>query len=446
LSLQLLEDNLVEVGVHIADVSHYVRPETTLDAEAYERATSVYFPDRVTPMLPEHISNVLCSLRPDEDKLAFSVLFRLDKKGKVHHFWIGRTVIRSDRRFTYEEVQQTIETGMGERKEALLLLNEMAQRLRKERFSKGAIDFSSEEVQFELDDKGVPKGLVIKQSKEANQLIEEFMLLANRQVAEFVSRKKVGKQPIPFPYRVHDRPNEEKLGVFAAFASRFGYTFNLSSPTAIAHSFNEMLSKSKGKPEQMLLEQLGIRTMAKAVYTTDNIGHYGLGFEDYCHFTSPIRRYPDVMVHRILQQVLDKETVSGTGMEEQCKHCSLQERKAMEAEREANKYKQVEYMQQFIGETLDAVVTGVSPSGFWAQTIAQKCEGMVGMTDLLDVDNFEYQEATFSLQGQHTGLRFQMGDKVRVKIVATNLEKRQIDLAWVAGDKKPHSKSNRSRR
>lgn len=445
LSLRLLKNGNIEVGVHIADVSHYVRPGTILDGEAYERATSVYLPDRVAPMLPEHISNVLCSLRPDEEKFTFSVIFQLSRKGTVRQFWIGRTIIRSDKRFAYEDAQQIIESGTGEWSEELLLLNEMAQNLRQKRFSKGAINFSSEEVRFELDENGIPVGLTIKESKEANQLIEEFMLLANKKVAEFVESKKVNKKPIPFPYRVHDLPNEDKLATFAAFAARFGYKFNLNNPSGIAGSFNEMLQMSEGKPEKMVLEQLGIRTMAKAVYSTENIGHYGLGFKDYCHFTSPIRRYPDIMVHRIVQQILDNEVVADAKMESKCQHCSDQERKAMVAEREGNKYKQVEYMRKFIGDTLEAVISGVSTIGFWAETLEQKCEGMVALSDLVDLDTFEFNDATFSLQGRHTGLHFQMGDKIKVKIIAANLEKRQIDMLFVPEDKEIKKRKKNTR-
>ncbi|HET8573997.1 MAG TPA: ribonuclease R [Edaphocola sp.] len=434
LSVRPLENGDIEVGVHIADVSHFVRPGTALDAEAYDRATSVYLPDRVCPMLPEHISNFLCSLRPNEDKLAFSVIFQINRKGTIRQFWIGRTIICSDKRFTYEDAQQIIETGQGEWSEEILLLHEIAQNLRKKRFAKGAINFSSEEVRFELDENGVPVGLFIKESKEANQLIEEFMLLANKTVAAYAGGKKVNHNPIPFPYRVHDIPNEEKLGTFAAFASRFGYELNLNNPDTVARSFNAMLQQLKGRPESLVLEQLGIRTMAKAVYSTDNIGHYGLGFKDYCHFTSPIRRYPDVMVHRIVQEILDKEVKADAHMEAKCQHCSDQERKAMESEREANKYKQVEYMQKYIGETLDAVISGVSSIGFWAETIGQKCEGMVSVADLAAWDTFEYIEANYSLRGLHTGRQFQMGDKVKVLVVATHLEKRQIDFDWVPGD------------
>lgn len=440
LSIRLLDNGNIEVGVHIADVSHFVRPGTALDAEAYERATSVYLPDRVCPMLPEHISNFLCSLRPDEDKLAFSVIFQLNRKGTVGQFWIGRTIIRSDKRFAYEDAQEIIERKQGEWSEQILLLHEIAQNLRKKRFAKGAINFSSAEVRFELDENGVPVGLFIKESKEANQLIEEFMLLANKTVAAYVGDKKVNKNPIPFPYRVHDIPNEEKLETFAAFASRFGYELNLNNPDTIAKSFNAMLQQAKGRPEGLVLEQLGIRTMSKAVYSTDNIGHYGLGFKDYCHFTSPIRRYPDVMVHRIIQEILDKDVKAEPHMETKCQHCSDQERKAMESEREANKYKQVEYMQKYVGETLEAVISGVSSIGFWAETIAQKCEGMVSVADLAAWDTFEYIESNYSLRGMHTGKQFQMGDKVKVCVVSTNLEKRQIDFDWVPDEPKKSSK------
>lgn len=436
ISIRPLKGGYYEVGVHIADVSYYVPPDTELDKEAYERATSVYLPDRVLPMLPEHISNVLCSLRPNEDKFTFSAIFQISKEAKIKQYWIGRTVIHSDRRFTYEEAQQIIETGQGDHAEAVLLLHDISQKLRAERFKKGAINFSSQEVRFKLDEKGIPIGLEIKESKEANQLIEELMLLANKTVAGFVEKRTVNNNPIPFPYRVHDVPNEDKLAVFAAFASRFGYKFNLNAPDKIAKSFNEMLANVQGKPEQHVLEQLGIRTMAKAIYTTDNIGHYGLGFDSYCHFTSPIRRYPDVMVHRIVQQCIDEKVKSDKKMEAKCRHCSDQERKAMEAERAANKYKQVEYMQRFVGDVFDAVISGVSTFGFWAETVEHKCEGLVSIADLAVVDEFTFLESDYALVGMHTGKRFRIGDKVKIQVVATSLEKRQIDFGFVP-DKAP---------
>jgi len=431
ISVRKLRNGNYEVGVHIADVSYYVEQDSQLDREAYERATSVYLPDRVLPMLPEHISNVLCSLRPNEDKFTFSAIFQMTETGKVKQYWIGRTVIHSNRRYAYEEAQKIIETGEGDNKDEILLLHRISQSLRKERFRKGAINFSSQEVRFKLDDKGIPIGIEIKESKEANQLIEELMLLANRTVAGFVQKKKVNQADIPFPYRVHDAPNEDKLAVFAAFASRFGYKFNLNNPDKIAESFNQMLEAVQGKPEQHVLEQLGIRTMAKAIYTTDNIGHYGLGFESYCHFTSPIRRYPDVMVHRIVQQCIDDKVKIDKKMESRCRHCSDQERKAMEAERNANKYKQVEYMQQFIGETFDAVISGVSSFGFWAETVEQKCEGLISLAELATVDEFTFLESDYSLVGLHSGKRFRIGDKVKIQVLATSLEKRQIDFGYV---------------
>lgn len=446
ISIRPLKGGYYEIGVHIADVSYYVEPDTQLDKESYERATSVYLPDRVLPMLPEHISNVLCSLRPNEDKFTFSAIFQINKEGKLKQYWIGRTVIHSNRRFTYEEAQQIIETGQGDHAEAILLLNEISQKLRAERFKKGAINFSSQEVRFKLDEKGTPIGIEIKESKEAHQLIEELMLLANRTVAGFVEKRKVNHADIPFPYRVHDVPNEDKLAVFAAFASRFGHKFNLNDPDKIAKSFNQMLADVKGKPEQHVLEQLGIRTMAKAIYTTDNIGHYGLGFESYCHFTSPIRRYPDVMVHRIVQQCIDEKVKIDKKMEAKCRHCSDQERKAMEAERSANKYKQVEYMQQFVGEVFDAVVSGVSGFGFWAETVEQKCEGLVSIADLADVDEFTFLESDYALVGIHTGKRFRIGDKVRIQVAATNLAKRQIDFAYVSEEAGKTGKSKKKQK
>lgn len=427
ISFKELKGGIYEVGVHIADVSHYIEPGSELDKEAYLRATSVYLPDRVLPMLPERLSNELCSLRPDEDKYTFSAIFHMDKQGKVKDYWLGKTVIRSIRRFAYEEVQEIIEGAEGDHKDVLLTLNQIAQNLRAQRFKKGAINFSSQEVRFQLDETGRPVGILVKESKEAHQLIEEFMLLANRTVAEYVSEIKVKDKPVPFPYRVHDVPDETKLGVFMAFAAQFGYKFKMDTPESIAASFNKMLEMVQGKPEQHVLESLGIRTMAKAVYTTDNIGHYGLGFRDYCHFTSPIRRYPDVLVHRVLEECLKNDIHPVKQMEQQCRHCSDRERAAMEAERAANKYKQVEYMQQFVGEDFDAVISGVASFGFWAETVDHKCEGMVGIQDLSLLDDFELRESEYALVGYRTGLRFAMGDKVRIKVVAANLEKRQLD-------------------
>ena len=429
LSYRSLGGGWYEVGVHIADVAHYIETGSALDLEAYRRATSVYLPDRVLPMLPERLSNELCSLRPNEDKYTFSAIFKINKKGKVADKWMGKTLIHSDRRYSYEQVQEIIETGKGDNVKEISVLDEIAKSLRKERFTKGAINFSSQEVRFKLDENGKPIGVMIKESKDAHKLIEEFMLLANRTVAEYVAGISFKGESVPFPYRVHDQPNEDKLKIFTVFAGRFGVRFDLSTPDSIANSFNGMLDMVNGKPEQHVLEQLGIRTMSKAVYTTDNIGHYGLGFEHYCHFTSPIRRYPDVLVHRILQQCLDNNIKPVNHLEAVCRHCSDQERRAMEAERAANKYKQVEYMQDFIGEEFDAVISGVSTFGFWAETVATKSEGMVPVSDLSEIDNFTFRESEYALIGMRTGLRFAMGDSVKVKLVAANLEKRQIDFS-----------------
>ena len=420
-----------EIGVHIADVSYYVEPDTELDKEAYLRATSVYLPDRVNPMLPEKISNELCSLRPHEDKFTFSAVFLINAKGDVKESWLGRTVTHSNHRFSYEEVQEIIESEDGLYNEEILLLNKFAQRMRKSRFKKGAINFSSQEVRFKLDENRKPIGIMIKESKEAHQLIEEFMLLANRTVAEFISKIEVNKKPLPFPYRVHDQPDEEKLTPFAAFARKFGHTFQTKSPEQIAASFNQLLQDVQGKPEQHVLEQLGIRTMAKAVYTTKNIGHYGLGFEHYAHFTSPIRRYPDVLVHRVLQQVLDEQYLPDKKMEEKCKHCSERERAAMDSERASNKYKQVEYLMNFLGDEFDGVISGVSSFGFWVETVEHKCEGLVSLTSLSDYDDFRHVETDYMLAGRRSGRTFRMGDKVRIRVVAANLEKRQLDYEWV---------------
>ena len=437
ISIRNLDNGNYEIGVHIADVSHFVKPDSILDKSAYERATSVYLPDRVNPMLPERISNELCSLRPNEDKYTFSVIFQITNRGEIKHKWIGRTITHSDHRFTYEDVQLIIESKEGLYDKALLLLNNLAQHFRKERFDNGAINFSSQEVRFTLDENGKPIGIVIKESKDAHKLVEEFMLLANRTIAEYVSRIKSNKEPVPFPYRIHDTPDDEKLKPFAAFAKKFGYTFDIHDEAAVARSFNNLLKDVNGKPEQHVLEQLGIRTMAKAVYTSKNIGHYGLGFEHYCHFTSPIRRYPDVMVHRVLQECLDKDLKIDKKMEEKCKHCSDKERKAMEAERAGNKYKQVEFMQNYLGEEFDGIISGVASFGFFVETVLHKCEGMVTVRDLSEFDEFKHDDADYALVGMRTGKKFRMGDAVKIKVVAANLEKRQLDYHWVQEDGKP---------
>lgn len=431
LSIKRLDDGDVEIGVHIADVSHFVKEGSALDDEAYKRATSVYLPDRVVPMLPEKISNELCSLRPNEDKYCFSAVFVIGTHFKIKKSWFGKTVIHSNHRFSYEEVQETIEKEEGIYKEEILLLNKIAKHMRKERFKKGAINFSSIEVRFLLDAEGRPRGIILKESKEAHQLIEEFMLLANREVASYVQKIKVNKEPIPFPYRIHDTPDEEKLKPFVAFAKKFGYKFDMHDEQAIAKSFNNLLEEIKGKPEQHVLEQLGIRTMAKAAYSTDNIGHYGLGFKDYCHFTSPIRRYPDVMVHRILQEILNNNIQIDKEMEQKCRHCSDRERAAMESERAGNKYEQVLYMSDKLGEEMDGVVSGVASFGFWVETVNEKCEGLVSVKDLAEYDDFQHDEANYQLVGIRSGKKFRMGDTVRVQLVAANLEKKQLDFDWI---------------
>ena len=431
ISILQLPDGWWEIGVHIADVSHYIQPDTALDEEAYRRATSVYLPDRVNPMLPETLSNELCSLRPKEDKLCFSAVFEINQRSEIRNCWLGRTVIHSDHRYTYEEVQDIIDNESGLYAQEILTLHQMAQKLRKKRFAKGAIRFSSQEIRFKLNEKGKPIGVVVKESKESHQLIEEFMLLANRYVAEKVAAIEINHKPLPFPYRIHDQPDKEKLAPFLVFAKKYGHTFNLSNPRAIASSFNQMLEDVAGKPEQHVLEQLGIRTMSKAVYASDNIGHYGLAFDLYCHFTSPIRRYPDILVHRILQQVLDGNIRPDKKMDEKCRQCSERERAAMECERAGNKYKQVEFMQDHLGEVLEGVISGVASFGFWVETIDYKCEGLVSILSLSDYDDFRLIEADFCLTGRRSGRVFRMGDKVTIRVVAANLDKRQLDYEWV---------------
>jgi len=445
LSVQKLSNGDYEIGVHIADVSHFVIPGTVLDEEAFERATSVYLPDRVLPMLPEKISNELCSLRPKEDKYTFSAVFQLNAKAELKNSWIGRTVIHSDHRFTYEDVQEIIEGKEGVYAEELLLLNGLARTMRKERFREGAINFSSQEVRFVLDEEQRPVGIVVKESKEAHQLIEEFMLLANRHVAEYLAGIKVDEKPVPVPYRVHDQPDQARLAPFVSFARKYGHGFDLSSPMAVAKSFNQMLKDVHGKPEQHVLETLGIRTMAKAVYTTENIGHYGLGFAHYCHFTSPIRRYPDVLVHRILQECLDNKAKPDKKLEKKCKHCSERERAAMESERSANKYKQVEYMSGYLGEEFPGVVSGVAAFGFWVETIEHKCEGLVSLYSLVDLDDFRYVEEDYCLVGKRSGRSFRIGDKVNIRVIAANLEKRQLDYELVIRGEKQKAQNDKSK-
>jgi ribonuclease R len=431
ISYRLIKPNLYEVGIHIADVSHYVQPNTALDADAYMRSTSVYLPDRVNPMLPEKISNELCSLRPNEDKLTFSAVFEMNGEGEILSTWIGRTIIHSARRYTYDEAQKIIEGGEDKHKEIILLLNDVTQKIRAKRFSVGAINFSSQEVRFVLDEKAVPIAVTLKTSKEANQLIEELMLAANKAVAQFAGKQQYKGAAVPFPYRVHDAPDPDKILSFTQFAGNYGYRFNLSSAETLAKDFNKMLAASQGKPERTVLETLGIRTMANAAYTTTNIGHYGLAFADYCHFTSPIRRYPDVLVHRIVQQCLDKNFVIDKELEEKCTYTSAQERRAMTCERDSNKYKQVEFMSHRLGEKYRGVISGVTHFGFWVETIEHKCEGLVSVKNLLAYDVFAFQPDQYCLIGQRTKTKFTIGDEVEIIVAAANLDQRQLDFELV---------------
>lgn len=432
ISYRKLKNGMDEIGVHIADVSHFITPNSELDKEAYNNATSVYLPDRVLPMLPEKISNELCSLRPNEDKYTFSIIFQIDEKKHIKQYWIGRTVIHSNKRYTYEEVQDVIEGKVeDENKEIILHLNELTQFLRKERFKSGATNFSSIEHRFILGDDGVPTGIQIKESKAAHQLIEELMLLANKYVAQFVDKIRVNQQKIPFPYRIHPEPDELKIEQFAQYVRKLGFEFASTEPDQFAHSVNKLFEQIKGKPEEAMLQELGIRTMAKAIYTPDNEGHYGLGFTEYCHFTSPIRRYPDVMVHRIMQNCLDKKYEIDKKMAIKCKHCSDRERKAMESERHANKYKQAEFMRQYIGEEFEAIVSGVSINGFWAETIEHMCEGMVPIDSLSHLDTFDYFENDFALKGRFHGIKIRIGDKIIISVVSANVETRQIEYDFV---------------
>lgn len=428
ISFQKLNNGLFEVGVHIADVAHYVLPGTALDQEAFKRATSVYLPDRVIPMLPEKISNELCSLRPHEDKLTFSVIFVVNAKAEVQSYEIHKTVIHSNKRYTYEEVQSIIEGGNDEYASTILQLHNLSQQIRSAKFKSGAINFASEEVRFELDAAGIPIAVTVKESKACHQLIEELMLLANKTVAAHVHQIQFNQQPIPFPYRIHDTPDMDKLKTYAMFAEKYGFTFNLKSPETIAQSFNKMVVDSENHPEKSVLHALGIRTMAKAAYTTHNIGHYGLAFAYYCHFTSPIRRYPDVLVHRVLHECIQHAIKPIQNMEAMCAHCSERERAAMESERDANKYKQVEFMRKFIGDDFPAIISGVAKFGCWAQTTEHKCEGFIDVQDLREWDEFAFDEENYALVGKHTKQRIQIGQTVQVQVAGANLIKREIDF------------------
>ncbi|WP_400261477.1 ribonuclease R [Sphingobacterium sp. SG20118] len=432
ISFQQLENGNYEIGIHIADVSHFVIPETELDKEAYERGTSVYLVDRVIPMLPERLSNGVCSLRPHEDKLCFSAVFELDEDANVLEQWFGRTIIHSDRRFSYEEAQEIIETKTGDFSSEILKLNELAYILRERKFKNGAIAFESEEVKFILDENGKPTGVYTKVRKDAHKLIEDFMLLANRKVAEYIGKQGKGKNKLPFVYRFHDVPNPETLATFSQFAARFGHKLTIKSDKETAKSLNALMTKIEGSKEQNMLTSLAIRSMAKAIYTTKGTSHYGLAFDYYTHFTSPIRRYPDVMVHRLLAYYLDGgNKINADHYEKMCEHTSQMEKKAAEAERASIKYKQAEFLQEQIGTEYTGIISGVTEWGMYVEIQSNKCEGMIRLRDIND-DFYVLDEKNFAIIGQRKKKKYQLGDEVQIKVKKVDLDKRQIDFTLIS--------------
>jgi len=430
LSLKPLENGNYEVGVHIADVTHYVQPGTPLDEEALERATSVYLVDRTIPMLPERLSNELCSLRPNEDKLTFSAVFEIDGNARVKKQWFGRSIIHSDQRFSYEEAQQRIEMVEGKFAKELTILNELALKLRINRFKRGAINFETAEVKFQLDDQGKPLAVIPKIRKDAHKMIEEFMLLANRKVADFIYHRKKGKAKDTFVYRIHDYPDNEKLMAFSVFAKKFGHDLRIEEQ-AIAKSLNNLIEDIEGKPEQDVLQHLAIRTMSKAKYTTETKGHFGLAFEHYSHFTSPIRRYPDVMVHRMLAHYLDNgQSLPKDEFEEMCIHSSEREKRAADAERASIKFKQVEFMQGMEDQEFEGIVSGVTEWGIYVELVKTKCEGMVRLSDMGD-DYYAFDEENYRVVGQRSKNVITLGDMVTVTVKKTDIDRRTIDLQMV---------------
>jgi ribonuclease R len=429
ISFQKLDNGNYEIGIHIADVTYYVTPNSVLDQEAYDRATSVYLVDRTIPMLPERLSNALCSLRPHEDKLTFAAVFEIDEKMKIRKEWFGRTIIHSDVRFTYEEAQVILEKGKGTLADELRILNDTAIKLRKERFKRGAVNFETTEVKFKLDEKGKPLAVIPKVRKDAHKLIEEFMLLANRQVATFVYNLRKGKERNTYVYRTHDFPDPEKVKNFSVFARQFGHKMNVDE-TSISSSLNKLMSEIEGKPEQNVLEQLAIRTMAKAKYTTDAKGHFGLAFDHYAHFTSPIRRYPDMMAHRMLQHYLDEgKYLNKNEYEDKCVHSSEREKRAADAERASIKYKQVEFMASVEKKVFEGLISGVTEWGIYVEIIETKCEGMVRMADMTD-DFYEFEEKNYRIVGRKNRVVYTLGDKIDVRVKKTDIDKRMIDLIF----------------